>query len=291
MILAALAGLAASVCTLPSGWSEAVASRPRFVVFGETHGTDQSPALVGRAACALAQRGERLLVAVEFSSIQNHGLQAAWRLPHRRFAERLVAAMPEWRGREDGVASRAMLAMLVNLHALKARGARIDVVAFSGANGPEQEARFRNLPGQGPHEAAQAENIRNAADAAPHDRVLVLVGSVHAHKQPVTFRGTSFEPMAMRLAPASQIVSLVMVDGGGTMWNCLAKPGLTLRPGVPIGPEDMDCGIHSAQADAVVDSPAAVALGTPPQGRADPAFDGYYWVGAISGSPPAVPEP
>lgn len=288
MILAALAAVASITCSLPPGWAEVTASKPRYVIFGETHGTEQSPAMIERTACALARRGERILIAVELSSTENDGLQAAWASPAQGFAERLVSAMPGWKGRGDGVASRAMLAMLVDLHALKSRGARIDVVAFNGARGPEQAARFKDLPGQGPHEAAQAENIRQAADSAPHDRVLVLVGSLHARKRPAESRGVTFEPMAMRLAAPGQIVSLRMVSGAGTMWNCLLKPGGHYSLSKQIVSDDIDCGSHPAGKTAAIHGPPQVALGAPAGGEADPAYDGYYWLGPITGSPPAV---
>jgi hypothetical protein len=276
-------------CGIPQAWSTVAARKTRYILLGEVHGTRESPAFLAATACGLARRGERLLVAVEHDAMGNGALQAAWRLPHDQFAAALVRT--GWAGRRDGVASEAMFAMLVRLHALSSKGARIDVVAFNGTRDAEQRERFKGLPGQGPHEAAQAENIRTAAEAKRYDHVLVLVGGLHARKEPVERGGFTFEPMAMRLGPPASITSLNMAFGKGTMWNCLLKPIVVLKPGQPIGGDAMDCGSHPTSASAKLDRAPFVGLGRLEGSDAEGNYDGYYWVGPVTGSPPAVPGP
>jgi hypothetical protein len=256
-------------------------------VFGEVHGTRESPAFVGTIACALGRKGERLLVAIEHEATGDAALQAAWSLPHVRFAAAL--RRKGWAGRQDGVASEAMFAMLVRLHALKSRGERIDVVAFSGIRDQAQGARFKDLPGQGPHEAAQAENIRVAAEGRPYDHVLVLVGNLHARKRPVEGRGVVYEPMAMRLAPAAAITSLNMTYAAGTMWNCLMKPGSAFEPGKPPPPGAIDCASHATHGVVDLHRSPFIGLGALPGLDVDDAYDGFFWLGEVSGSPPAIP--
>jgi hypothetical protein len=277
----------ALACAVPPGWSAVAARRTRFVIFGEEHGTRESPAFVAATACGLAAKGELILVAVEHNSNMNHLLQAAWALPAAQFAAALRRI--GWEGRQDGVGSEAMFELMVRLHALKDGGRRIDIVAFNGARDDAQRERFKHLPDQGPHEAAQAENIRSAAEARPYDHVLVLVGELHARKQPVTRRGVSFEPMAMRLAPAAAITPLNMAAAAGTKWNCRLKPGAQLRPGQPLPPGSMDCGSHASRGDPDLGRSPFVGLGALPGSETDSAYDGFYWLGPVTGSPPAVP--
>ena len=288
MSLIAAIAMSAATCALPLGWDQVAATGRKYVIFGEMHGTEQSPAMVGGVACASARRNERVLVAVELDSREDDGLQAAWGGPHQGFRERLLVAMPNWKGRNDGVASRAMLAMLDDLHALKAQGMSIDVVAFNGSRGPEQTARFKHLLGQEPHEAAQAENIRRAADAARYDRVLVLVGNLHARKRPVERRAVSWKPMAMQLAPADQIVSLNMVSGAGTMWNCRLKPGYAPKPGQPFSSAAIACGAIPTRSDGAEGAPQ-IGLGPISPVELDPAYDGHFYVGPVTASAPASP--
>jgi hypothetical protein len=273
-------------CRVPQGWSAVAARKTRYVIFGEVHGTREGPAFVGATACGLAARGERLLVAVEQQATDNAALQAAWALPPARFPTAL--RQHGWSGRQDGIASEAMFALLVRLHQLKAKGRRIDVVAFNGVHDESQRARFKDLPGQGPHEAAQSENIRAAGEAKRYDHVLVLVGNLHARKQPITRNGVRYEPMAMRLAPGAAVTSLNMAGAAGTMWNCLLKPGVVLEPRKPLPDGALDCASHPAGGHPDLRRPPFVALGALPGSDPDPDYDGFFWVGRVSGSPPAV---
>jgi hypothetical protein len=291
---AAASGIAvqadAERCALPRGWETVTKDDPRYIVFGELHGIVESPAFVGDVACALAGKDDRLLVAFELGSDQNDALQKAWQGPHDRFADAVLAGMPDWMRRSDGVTSEAMLALLVRLHALKNAGAAIEVVAFNGPRDEEQKARFADLPLQGPWEAAQAENIRMAADACDYDRVLVLVGNIHAQRRPFERQDGSFEPMAMRLARSGKLVSLELIYGEGTHWGCRLRPGVTLVNGPSdIKPGDMVCAGYLFSGRAGISGERRVGFWpTEWQVEGDTAYDGYAWVGPAHASPPAV---
>lgn len=278
---------AKAFCSAPPGWAAVVARDPDFVVFGETHGTSEAPSLVARVVCAEALAGQRILLAVEHSASQNRAWQAAWALPHEEFR----AALPDfgWRGRNDGVASEAMLALVLNAHALKDRGAAIDIVAFNGARDDEQRARFVDLPSQGPHEAAQAENIAEAAALKDYDRVIVLVGSLHAATAPISIDGPVFEPMAMRLRSYGAVLTLDMQHAGGASWSCQLAPDAKIVPGEPVTDKDIICAGHPQGADVRLDKPIFIAVGEFPNERLRAFYDGIYWVGTISASPPAYP--
>lgn len=284
---APLAAAVATSCSLPPGWAAVEQRHTRYIIFGETHGTEQAPAFVGRVACALSQRGERILLAIEQSATDDAAFQPIWAGPDRGFADRLRRA-PGWKGRSDGMASEAMFALLVRLHGPR-RSSPVDVVLFNGSKDDAQRARYALLPNQGPHEAAQAENIRTAADHRPYDHVLVLTGSLHARKDPMTQYGTSFPPMAMQLAPAEHTTSPRFYGGEGTAWNCLLKPGARLPTDGSIPSDAIECGAHAAKASAPLRGPPLVALGTPGGATPEGRFDGYVWLGPITGSAPAVP--
>ncbi|WP_230483082.1 hypothetical protein [Sphingomonas sp. Leaf21] len=271
----------ASECRLPPGWDQIAARGARVVVFGEVHGTRESPAFVGDLACALAVKGERVLVAVEHFSVADADYQKAWSLPDAAFVPALTGS--GWAGREDGVASEAMLAMLVRLHRLAQAGRKIDIVAFSGIKDEAQAREFATLVGQGPHDAAQAENIREAAARRPYDHVLVLAGNTHACKNPVTYTAPAFEPMAMRLGRSVSLVALNMTSAGGTAWTCEAKASGNKA-------DDSECAAHPLGKAADLNRAPFIALGALPGGQPDPDYDGVYWLGPVTASPPAVPD-
>jgi len=274
-------------CTSPEGWEALEKRDPDFVVFGETHGTREAPAFFGSLACSLARKGERLLVAIEFSSQHDAALQIAWNADETEFEK--LALEAGWLGRRDGVGSEAMFAMVRDLHRLQQAGYVIDITAFNGARSDDQRARFADLPGQGPHEAAQAENIAIAARGGSYDRVLVLVGNLHAEKQPITLGDLTFDPMAMRLAEYGSVLSLDMRYGAGTSWNCQLRKDFDLKRGAQPGDIDIECASHQTKGNWSINHEPFIGLNEMTGDAIAASFDGYFWVGPVTASPPQAP--
>lgn len=271
-------------CPVPTGWDDVLGQKPRFAVFGELHGTEQAPRFVGNLVCAQALKGRPVLLAIEQYATLDAALQEAWALPSDRFAPAL--AKLGWEGRSDGVASKAMFDMLVSLHLLKERGLPIGIVAFSGAKDKEQSVRLATIPGQGAHEAAQAENIAKASETGNYALTIVLVGNLHARKLPVERRSVSYDPMAMRLSEQGKVISLEMAYGAGTSWNCLLKPDAKPGPGGSFGPDAVQCGPSPTVGTA--SHPGAPFIRLSAGGATQStAYDGMFWVGPASASPPA----
>lgn len=258
-------------CAPPDGWDAVAERNPEFVIFGERHGTREAPAFFGSLACSLARNGERILIGIEFGPSHNDALQIAWNADEEQFENLLLDA--GWRGRRDGVGSQAMFEMVSDLHRLQSEGYAIDIIAFNGARDEAQMARFADLPSQGPHEAAQAENIAKAAQTGSYDRVLVLVGNLHAMKQPHNFGGGRFDPMAKRLEAYGSVLSFRMRHAGGANWSC-----------------QRDCIANPAEANGSFDREPFIAFNNEKADWLDSKYDGLYWVGTISASHPKVPD-
>lgn len=275
-------------CREPDGWDEVARRNPRYVVFGELHGTQQAQTFVGSLACALATKGERILLAIEKDATDDDALQAAWTLPSDRFDKAL--AKIGWARRQDGVASRAMFAMLVDLHKLKEKGLPIAVVAFNGDRDAAQGKRFADLAGQGPHEAAQAENIAQAAERGNYSRVLVLVGNFHAGKQRVDWDGLRFDPMAARLSGYGNTLTLNMHYAAGTSWACIRETASVASGEKPPTEDSPTCGLHLMRGNADLNRSPFIAVTPSTEGDPVPNYDGFFWVGAITGSPPLAAD-
>jgi hypothetical protein len=275
---------AAALCDLPAGWSDVAELKARFVVFGELHGTNEGPSFVGSLACALTRENNRVLVAIEHNAVENEALQSAWSSDD--FEQRLSTLL--FAEGSDGRSSLAMFDLLVRLHRIKQSGAPLGIVAFNGFRDEQQAARFSNLTGQGPWEAAQAENIATASTSPTYDHVLVLVGNIHAMKTPVSRGGYDFDPMALRLSQYGKTVSLNMRYADGTSWNCLLKPGVDRTKG-PVGSDDIDCGPHPTKGEPNLGSEPFIRLEKNDGSNEQSTFDGFFWVGAISASVPKSP--
>lgn len=276
--------MAQPVCTLPPGWTDIARRKPRFVIFGEVHGTQEAPDFVGRIACGLVAQGKSVLVAVEHQVSLDSVYQAAWRQPPETFASALLQA--DWKESRDGKGSVAMLKMLKQLHRLSSQGHAVRLAAFDGERDNVQRRKFSSLPGQGPREAAQAENIRIAADAASYDFVLVLAGNMHASKQPFKRGDTTIEPMAIHLARVGPTVTLDAKYSGGSAWTCELKPGMHPEPGKPLSKDAVECAVHPLGMQPDLGRAPFLSLAASPD--VDDAYDGFFWLGTAHGSPPAV---
>ncbi|WP_438728200.1 hypothetical protein ACR9YC_12625 [Parasphingorhabdus sp. DH2-15] len=290
-ILNALLLAAATACSPLQGWEDiATVSSDKILVFGETHGTSESPKAVEEYICALLERDETVLLAIEFSATTNNGFQTAWRKPHAQFREALFDNVASWSNRDDGVASEAMLNMLVRLHKFKSEGSDINIVAFNGTRNAEQTSKFQHLLAQGPHEAAQAENIYVASIARPYNRVIVLVGSLHAQKAQENWDGAIFDPMAARLAQYTPALTLIQANHAGEHWSCRLTPEALENHSLDhnnLTDDDIICGPNTSKANTYGQKSVTMGLWHADDDTAPKGFDGYFHIGAITASPPA----
>lgn len=280
----------ASCDPLP-GWEDiANSARGNYLIFGELHGSAEPPSALYNYVCALSQSDDLpVLVAIEFDSATDDSFQTAWDAEPEEFRDVMLANVDSWGRRDDGVASVAMFQMLQNLHRLKSAGHEIDLVAFNGAKDEEQASRFSDLPGQEPHEASQAENISVAAAAKTYAHVVILVGNLHARKEPQDWDGVSWQPMAMKLAEPEKVISLVQRDSGGEAWNCQLSPDALANQKGPadIGPEDILCRDYPRRANKAFESGEPhMALWDETHPGYRPGYDGFFFVGPINASPP-----
>ncbi|MCQ8184511.1 hypothetical protein [Parvularcula maris] len=269
----------ASACNAPDGWQEvAEAAEGQFLLFGESHGTEEIPDLFESYVCAVSARGGRTLVGLEFQPGDAAAVEAALASEDPGAAIKEAMA-PTWRlYASDGRGSEAMLGLLLALDKMDG----VDLVFFDDfdvmrdLNGPvdapqeEVVAWYQNLP---PHALQRVRDARMAEelDAAftdDYDRAVVLVGSIHASKTRFDFLGDT-DNAAMLLPEGT--VTLVSMTSGGEAWvNGGVKPVRQSR----LLPE-------GATAPSIT-----LVEGGVDEGR----FDGYYFVGEVTASPPVVQE-
>jgi len=270
-------------CEPLPGWSAAVeAADGGALIFGEGHGTQESPAVFAEVVCAAAASGGSVLVALELANSQQAALQDAWRASPEDFERELYQALPIWRSSRDGRASVAMLAMLTRLHALKSQGMQIDISAFNAS--PAQATAFNDLPGQEPHEAAQALNIATARNRGDYSLTLVLVGNLHARKTPVSSRGGVWKPMGVKLEERGVSVVTLESDGpAGASWNCRLRPDFDISSNAAITEKDVVCG-PSPEAAGKYQGDPRIELG------GSENYDGFFRTGSTTASPPAFSD-
>jgi hypothetical protein len=72
----------------------------------------------------------------------------------------------------------------------------------------------------------------------------------------------------------------------GSVWNCIAKPGVHHEMGKPISAGEIECGAHPVKGDIDLRKPPFIRLGSFAGERQPRDYDGFVWLGPVVGSPP-----
>ena len=224
-------------------------SELRFVLVGEMHGTNETPAVFGDLVCSASETKRTIIAGLEVRDQQ--ALNRFMDSKNRETSVKELLSTDEWKG-TDGRASSAMLVLVERLRSLKADGLLSRVIAFSASGGSADQ-----------DEEAMSSALLRASTANPDALVIVLTGNVHASKQELAEVG-SYRLMGSFLPPA-QTVSLLVTDRGGEAWNC----------------QDGSCGPHTLASSAGVNR--EITLISPHVG-----YDGVLSTGlSVTASKPA----
>lgn len=265
----------------PAGWETVATNSADYVLFGEIHGTRQSPRIVAEYVCAVALSDGPVLFAVELPAALNDPLQRAWNDPRPFrdvFAELVEGNMLL---AQDGAFTDATLDALSWLKGVRGRGADIDVIAISGPRDQAHIRKYASLPFLEQREAMYADNLRSSAARRDYAQVVALVGNLHAQKR--TPNASISRSMATILSEDSKVFSLLMTHNGGTAWNCFAEQGTVSATGQP----NIVCGARQITNNSPRLAPE---WGIQVSGSEVEGFDGYFNVGILSAARPPTSE-
>jgi hypothetical protein len=184
-------------------WSKAGV---HWVFIGEYHGSNETPAAFRDLVCNAIALGKHVTVALERPTSEQAAIDNMLTSKDLAAAQGSLLRLPRWKEGMDGLASEAMLRLLVSLRELRKLQPDLKVVAFDApytgtAPGARDEALGHALLLLGP--------------AKPNDLVLILTGNLHAMQ--ASKRG--YDLAAMYLPP-KEILSLLVTDrGGGETWS------------------------------------------------------------------------
>lgn len=230
-------------------------ARKRYFLFGELHGTTETPALFGDFVCAAARTGP-VVVGLELQKDEQPSLDRYLISDGSREAREEILRARHWASNKDGRGSVAMFALVERLRVLRASGLPIEVVAFV--------PRVTDRSSQTPYEKAMAQQWLNSLVGKPKARFVGLVGNIHTLRAP----RSSFEPAAMHM-PQDAILTVGPAPMGGEAWVC----------------QQDGCGPRSAGAARVKLSRGMMMPSADSEGPL--RYDRWYSVGApMTASPP-----
>jgi hypothetical protein len=228
------------------------------VVFGELHGTRETPALVGEYVCSISATRPGVVVALEIPDSEQPRIDSYLSSEGNAGDRTNLLSGGFWTrpgGSQDGRSSEAAVALIERLRQLRKLGRKVIVVAMDGSR-PDMT-----------RDAVMAQNVERAARNNPGFAAVVLTGNVHAIRRRGVFVSDSYEPLAYLIAPDGAM-SLEVISAGGTAWVCIDG-----------------CGPRKIQPDPLAHGKeAGVYIGVARDGW----YDGSVLVPELTASPPAI---
>ena len=269
--LPVLAGnLRGPVCSEETKLPEALLEPGSVVLFGEEHGTQESPQVFGEAVCSVADSRQAVRVGLEIEPKNQAIFDAFLASPGAPPDVSALMAAPFWsREMEDGKSSQAMVALLERMRQLRAQGLPIDVFLFDLGPGQAIVERDRGM----------AENIESQVRAHPEAVTLALTGDLHAFKAPGSPWDPNYRAMGWHLVQDGvRVQSLGPSYPAGTAWVCGGQPGTA-----PV------CESRPMRAGPVLPSGRRTGIELLPE-PSKQGYDGLYAIASMTASLPARTE-
>lgn len=236
-----------TACDAPRGIPAA-----RLVLFGELHGTAESPALVGRVVCAYSE-AEPVALGLELPATEQEPIDDYLASNGDAAARERLLSGPFWL-HDDGRSSRAMFGLIRYVRGLKQHGLPVAVFTLI-------PARRGNTADDNPD---IARTIRAFHHEHPKTRIVALMGNLHAGQAKVS-------PFGQTLTPAGYLLrdlhptSILITHPAGTIWACTDS-----------------CGSHHVNGDPNEARPTGFHDGAPMRG-----YSMSYMLPSTTASPPA----
>ena len=156
--------------------------QPQILVFGEVHGTKESPEFIGDVVCHIIASGQFVTLAIEFSNTDYLDVQK-YLDSESVSAESELLTQPYWiGGNQDGKRSLAMFDLLKDVKSYRAKTKKVDVIGFDIDH--EEFEKVRRQPRryiEDFREKTMANNLLTYANANSERRIVVLTAVSYTH--------------------------------------------------------------------------------------------------------------
>lgn len=235
----------------------------RIVALGEMHGTTEAQKFTGDLLCSLASHGKSIILGLEIPSSEQ--LQINTYVAggaEDDFLESMMVS-PFWNQKyQNGLASSAMADLIKEVRVLRARGMHVQVNAI------DRKSRWYELGLT--RDEIMARNLQSVLSENPSASILLLAGNAHTKKTDGLLFKSSFKS-AIHLIKEKNIVSLLMQYLDGTAWYCFKE-----EPRCQ--PKTQKSYLRVTRTPKIIELDPSLL----------PDYDGYFFVGSITASPPAV---
>lgn len=241
-----------------------------ILLIGEIHGTNEIPKFVGDVICNVEKSGKRVWLGLEIPTSEQASIDAYLHSKGALEDKKQFTSGMFW-SFKDGRSSQAVLRLIEQVRVLKIKGIPIDIFAFDQM--ADGEDSFSNR-----RERGMAEMLTKIQQLNQPAMGVVLVGNYHARKNIEIDATQPFYSLGVRLLKIGALSIQAYYDDGQAWTMRQEMSGITQKNS---------------------NLPENFIKPTPSQGivldkilseEKMTAFDGYYYLGKISASPPAQGE-
>lgn len=225
--------------------------KARILLFGEMHGSVESPVLVSKVVCALAQNGP-VALGLELPSTEQAPIDRYLASNGGAAALEALRSGQFWQ-HGDGRSSVAMFNLIDAARRLKQSGLAVSVFTLDP-----------DLAGTADDNKALARALRMYHDQHPVSRIVSLMGNLHAGQAVVSPFGEPITPAGFYLHDLHP-VSVYMTYHSGTIWACMGT-----------------CGVHKVSSRWAPDNGPGFTSDAPMEG-----YSVSYMLPSLTASPPA----
>jgi hypothetical protein len=237
--------------------------KARIVALGEMHGTMEAQKFTGDLLCSLASDGRSIILGLEIPSSEQSQINAYVAGGSEDDFLKSMATSPFWNQKyQNGLASSAVANLIKEVRALRARGMHVRVNTVDG------NPRWYELGVT--RDEIMVQNLQGVLSADPSASILFLAGNAHTKRTEGLPFNASFKS-AIHLIREKNIVTLLMQYTEGTAWYCFKGETICL-------PKSQKSDLRITKAPKKIELDPSLL----------PDYDGYFFVGSITASPPAV---
>ena len=230
----------------------------RLVVFGELHGTVESPMFVSNLTCAMLLNGESVVLGLELPSDMQSLIDDFIDIPEAPPQIAKLQSHPFWSGKTQvGKGSTAMWALIESIRKLKQEGYPVTIHLFDETGASDDR------------ESKMADRIRALMLIHPNSKVIILTGNLHSRNSAGLSWKPSFVPMTFLLKDLRPL-TFDLAFSGGKAWGCTSVSA---------------CGPRSWKGTRHQDPSKPVGIYVD---ASVSAHDGYFWVKEITPSEPLM---
>lgn len=249
-------------CGEISGLAQLLGKRT-VLVFGEMHGSRESPGFVGDVVCRALGSGLSVTLGLELLDGEAPGIATFLGSAGGEDDRRSLIAGGAWSAEyQDGRTSRAMLDLLDRVRRFRAAGKPVVVELFDRSGWRSGQER----------DVLMAQALAGVLESTSSDLVVVLTGNIHSRIGRGTPWDDAYQPMTFLLLGMTdwRLVALNVAHAGGAAWICNGS--------TPSSCGERQVGGHGRETGG------AIELGDDP---ATSGHHGRYQVGPLNASPPA----